>query len=140
MNSLNIIRLELYAPLYYSREPELKPFEYTEDIPEESLFCFEISPDQYLSLEPEYDRYLGELIVSGRATSGPSTDGFELSAGKYLFAQVRDVLCREDIIWMAMEIQKDGVWEQLNLKNRLYLRYLFEDDKPVTQLFRPYNV
>ncbi|MDR0568074.1 MAG: hypothetical protein LBG87_02580 [Spirochaetaceae bacterium] len=142
MNPLNIIRLELYAPLYYRQDMELKPFAYTDetDVSEESLFCFEIPPDQYLSIEPEYDRYLGDVLFRGLAVSGPAENGCELSAGTYLFAQVRDLLCREDIVWMAMEIQKDGLWEQLALTNRLYLRYLFEDGATVTQIFRPYSV
>jgi hypothetical protein len=40
---------------------------------------------------------------------------------------------------MAIEQQKDGLWEQLRLGNHLYIRYLFEDGSPVTQVFRPYD-
>jgi hypothetical protein len=39
---------------------------------------------------------------------------------------------------MAIEQQKDGLWERLKPGNRLYLRILSEDGSPVTQLFRPY--
>ncbi|MDR0525445.1 MAG: hypothetical protein LBG90_06195 [Spirochaetaceae bacterium] len=138
MNPLNIIRLDLYGSLYYRPDPKCEPFG-AEEIREEALFCFEIASDQYLSIEPEYDRYLGPLLFAGAGPTAASGEACELPAGLYLFAQVRDVLCREDIVWMAMEIQKDGLWERLDLGNRLYLRYLYEDASAVTQLFRPYK-
>jgi hypothetical protein len=61
----------------------------------------------------------------------------ELPRGRYLFAQERSFLDREAVLCMAVEMQKDGLWERLCLENRLYLRYLGEEGQAVTQLFRP---
>ncbi|MDR2951648.1 MAG: hypothetical protein LBU82_00240 [Treponema sp.] len=44
---------------------------------------------------------------------------------------------REKWLDMAVELQKDGLWEMFQLENRLYVRLLYEDGKRVTQLFRP---
>lgn len=38
-----------------------------------------------------------------------------------------------------MELQKEGLWQRLELENRYYLRYLSEDGSEITQLFRPYT-
>jgi hypothetical protein len=56
-----------------------------------------------------------------------------------VFAQERAFLGREEVIQMAAEIQKDGLWERLRLENRFYVRYLYEDGGVVTQVFRPYR-
>jgi hypothetical protein len=63
----------------------------------------------------------------------------ELPRGDYLFAQIRQVLNREEIVSMAVEIQKEGLWQRLKPGKRLYLRFLVEDGSFVTQLFRPFN-
>lgn len=141
MNPLNIMRLYLHAPLFYGKDESLAPFEYT-SLSEEILFCFEIAPTQYRCIEPDETGYLGPLVFRGRSASQSSpqslSEQIELPAGTYLFAQVREIIGREDFIWMAAEVQKEGLWERLALENRLYLRYLFEDGKSVTQVFRPY--
>ncbi|MDR2535510.1 MAG: hypothetical protein LBD29_05690 [Treponema sp.] len=139
MNTLNIIRLDLHAPLFYSKDERFEPFEYPSPlVTDEILFCFEIAADQYQRIEPEYDRYLGSLLFRGAATVQPSEKGFELPAGTYLFAQVQDILSQEDIIWTAAEIQKNGLSDRLTLENRLYFRRFFEHGQSVTQIFRPY--
>jgi hypothetical protein len=143
MHALNILRLDLGAPLFYSKDDAIKPFEYS--APEgELLFCFALSSIQGVRIEPEADQYLGDLIVGGRLDPHPFPEHdcpvtLELPAGKYLFAQVRESLGREDFIQMAIEVQKEGLWKRLKPENRLYLRYLFEDGKAVTQVFRPYS-
>jgi hypothetical protein len=40
---------------------------------------------------------------------------------------------------MAIETQKDGLWERLEPDSRLYLRFLTEDGRELTQVFRPYR-
>jgi hypothetical protein len=139
MKSLNIIRLDLCAPLYYSKNEELRPFEYLPSL-EEMLCCFEIAPDQCLNFEPDHDLYLGTLVFAGEPEPQSAlSEQLALPEGKYLFAQQRELLSREAIIQMAIEIQKEGLWERLSLENTLYLRYLFEDGTGVTQIFRPYS-
>ena len=140
MSDFPILSLELLNPLFYSAREELRPFEYEPELAEgELLFCFEINPDQYRNFEPQ-EPYLGPLIfkgVSAPPEEGPSLG--QLPRGKYLFAQQREVLGEEDCIRMAWEIQKEVLWRRLQPGPRLYLRYLFEDGRGVTQVFRPYT-
>jgi hypothetical protein len=134
-------RLELLAPLSYTPVPELKPFqpgiEARIQRGEELLFCFVLNDAQGQSIEPEGAILLESLATAGAA--GPPGGGMELPRGRYLFAQERSFLDREAVLCMAVEMQKDGLWERLCLENRLYLRYLGEEGQAVTQLFRPVN-
>jgi hypothetical protein len=148
VNESSLIRLEICAPLFYINSPEQTPFprnikgETLDDCSGERLFCFELDPEESLSIEPRRERFLGPLILSG---SGPVQETdlraesgiIQLAAGVYLFTQKREVLDREACIDMAIEQQKDGLWERYKLQNRLYIRRLFEDSSPVTQIFRP---
>ena len=133
-----MIRLELCAPLHYAETPELEPFICNTDTgPEELLFCFELDFTQCRSIEPKADSLLGKLIFAGKNSDGEKT--IILPAGNYLFVQERKNLNRTQCIDLVIEQQKDGLWERLKLADRIYVRYLFEDGKPVTQLFRAYT-
>ncbi|MDR2102055.1 MAG: hypothetical protein LBP43_05740 [Treponema sp.] len=132
----NILKLDLRAPLFYVRDRSLNPFDAL-PLTGEFLFCFEVNTEQGFRIDPQGETYLGSLIDRGRqAPEKPAWD-LELPRGKYLFAQMRELLSREASVDMAMEIQKEGLWERQQLGARLYLRYLFEDQNPVTQIFRP---
>jgi hypothetical protein len=137
---LKIIRLHLVSPLYYIRDEELEPFSYSE---EETLFHFELEPNQSRSIEPDEGVLLSALISGGRA-AGPDeakspAGTLVLPEGNYLFSQVREILSREDSISLAAEVQKEGLWQRLSPGAELYLRYLFEEGRGVTQVFRPYT-
>ncbi|MDR3138430.1 MAG: hypothetical protein LBT95_02020 [Treponema sp.] len=133
-----VLKLDLRSPLFYTREKSPDPFS-GRPFTGESLFCFEVNPDQGSRIDPEGETYLGDLICGGSRDPKPSSrPSLELPTGKYLFCQIRSLLGRETIIEMAMEIQKEGLWERLRLGRLLYLRYLFEDLSPVTQVFRPF--
>jgi hypothetical protein len=147
-----IIRLNLVSPLYYIRDEKADPFARREES-EEMLFCFEIDPAQGLSIEPDESRLLTALIFGGRAADPgtPAADpgevpgafagaALQLPAGNYLFSQEREMLSRDEIAGMAAEVQKEGLWQRLRPGKELYLRYLFEDGKGVTQIFRPYTL
>jgi hypothetical protein len=143
MEASPLIRLDLRAPLLYVKTPDIQPFCYAalegENAGEE-LFCFDLDPAQSSAIEPERDRLLGPLIFaarSPRAGDGPET--VRLPAGLYLFVQKREALGRQACIDLAIEQQKDALWERLKPGNQLYARFLFEDKKPVTQIFRPYS-
>jgi hypothetical protein len=141
-----VLKLDLRSSLFYIPDESPEPFR---GLPftGESLFCFEVNPDQGLRIDPQGAAYLGKLICGGKqdtraASQKPGPGSFpslELPAGKYLFSQIRNLLDREAIIEMAMEIQKEGLWERLRLGRLVYLRYLFEDLSPVTQVFRPFT-
>ena len=140
MEETPLIRLDIRSPLVYAKAPGLVPFVYKgageQYATEELLFCFTIDPAQGQSIEPDREHFLGPLIFSG---CGPEINGqpvVQLPSGLYLFTQRREVMNREDCLAMAIEQQKDGLWEKYKIENRIYIRYLFEDKKPVTQLFR----
>jgi hypothetical protein len=107
------------------------------------LFHFELDPNQSLSIEPD-ERVLFSALLSGGRAADPEEPvspekALLLPEGNYLFSQVREVLSRGDIISLAAEVQKEGLWQRLRPGKELYLRYLFEDGRGVTQVFRPYT-
>jgi hypothetical protein len=135
------MHLSLCSPLEFEEAPGLDPFACpppADENTQESLFCFELDREQAGRIDPLADHFLGELVFSGKEKSGQG--GLQLPAGLYLFAQQRRRLNRDECIDMAIEQQKDGLWERLRLGNRLYIRRLFEDGSPVTQLFRPQEI
>ena len=147
---MEIMKLNLLSPIFYAPLAGVDPFSY-KDGSGEKLFCFELDETQRLSIEPDKNILLGALLFGGEAAGnavgnavGKADDDsreklFELPGGNYLFAQERKILNRDDIIAMAVEIQMEGLWQRLLPGKRLYLRYLFEDNRSVTQLFRPWS-
>ena len=137
-----IIRFNLLSPLCYVPEENPNPFGCREGSGEK-LFCFELDEAHYNSIEPDETKLLGNLIFGGEV-AGPdkvvgAAETLELPKGNYLFAQKREILSQQDITDMAAEIQQEGLWQRLLPGKKLYLRYLFEDGRFVTQLFRPYT-
>jgi len=61
-----------------------------------------------------------------------------LPQGVYLFTQQRSEKPLNQSEWLdlAIEQQKDGLWERDNPKAVLYVRFLYEDKAFVTQVFR----
>ena len=128
------MKLDLRAPLVYAQIVDL-PVDMTEK--DEFLSCYELDPVQGLSIEPDRDRLLGPLLFHGRLNSGGKSGlTVSLPEGEYLFVQCRSALTRDEWLDLAIEQQKDGLWEIYKPTNRLYVRYLYEDGRPVTQLFR----
>jgi hypothetical protein len=140
---INILRLDLCSPLLFAKDESIQPFVY-KDWAAETLFCFTVSPDQAGRIDPDAGHFLGELLFGAWRVSDTATDArvpdtaVELPAGAYLFAQEREALSQDDWLFMAMEVQKEGLWERLKLEDKVYLRCLFEDKSAVTQVFRPY--
>ena len=160
----DIFNLNLVNPLFVIPDKNLEPFPVPQEgsgtisCPKEGLgavygaganlnaeriFCFELDAAEYLAFEPDRNRLLGSLVFGG--ISGAGEGDAELAAagkaqipkGRYLFAQKKEILCKEEIISLAIEIQKEALWQRLKAGRNLYLRYLFEDGSRVTQLFRP---
>jgi len=135
-----LIRLDLRAPLLYTETPGLGAFDCTppSEATTEFLFCFELDQEQSQSIEPIPENYLKGQVFSGKSVQNRQGD-LELPAGLYLFAQRRGLIGREECIALAIEQQKDGLWEKIKLGNRLYIRCLYEDGDQVTQIFRTCN-
>jgi hypothetical protein len=154
-----LVKLELLAPLFYTEDRDLEPF-HPPDGAGETLFCFEIDSVEGRSIEPAPPAFPGTLLFAGRAVPAnaekfPGNDDpvpaddvpwteekarhTALPGGSYLFVQTEGFLGRGDFVKMAIEMQKDGLWERLEPENRIYLRYLFEDGRQVNQIFRPYR-
>ena len=137
-----ISRLNLVSPLFFEPIEESQPFGNGGEAGTggEKLFCFELDESSYRSFEPDRALILKELVFSGKAVKGSAKGAWHhLPQGNYLFAQKREILSKEEIIGLAVEIQQEGLWQRLRPGKMLYLRYLFEDGRPVTQLFRPYE-
>jgi hypothetical protein len=47
-----------------------------------------------------------------------------------------EILNQTDWLDMAIEQQKDGLWERNKLGDLLFVRFLYEDNAVVTQIFR----
>jgi len=106
---------------------------------EEILLCYSINSGQSRNIEPNPEEFLGKLMFTGQKTEEDEVDqSISLPQGKYLFAQQRSaqVLSQPQWLEMAIEQQKDGLWERNKLGDLLYVRYLFEDGAYVTQVFR----
>jgi len=133
-----ILKFNLVSPLYFAPGKDLNPFEHREG---EALFCFDLDEGSYMSFEPDKTKLLEKLTFCGYAIKAgeDTTDAAELPAGNYIFAQKREILSREEITALAAEIQQEGLWQRLLPGKKLYLRYLFEDGRFVTQIFRPYT-
>jgi len=130
--------LTLLSPLYYSAAKS-DPFNYREG-DGEKLYCFMLNESESSSFEPDKKTLLERLVFSASAVTEARGETVKmLPKGRYLFAQKRGILSREEIIDMAVEIQAEGLWQRLKPGKTLYLRYLFEDSKAVTQLYRPYS-
>jgi len=143
MEEPRLIRLNLRAPLCYREEP-VEPFAGplpAGDETGELLFSFELDPEQANRIDPEPASFPGRLVAAGRRDGGQgeraSAGLLQLPEGLYAFVQKRAELGREECAALAVEQQKDALWERLKLNHRLYIRLLFEDGSPVTQLFRP---
>jgi hypothetical protein len=106
---------------------------------EEILFCYEVNQVQGSSIEPDRDRFLGKLLFIGeKSQETPTESEVSLPQGNYLFMQCRAdaVLTHDEWLDLAIEQQKDGLWERNKPGNMLYIRFLFEDGAFVTQVFR----
>jgi len=133
------MNLNLPVPLYY-----IKIDQNIVEIPEiqeneEILLCYSLNPQQSQSIEPNQEDLLEKLIFAGQKVENKTSNQTVcLPQGKYLFAQHRSAQVLSQAQWldMAIEQQKDGLWERNKLGDLLYVRYLFEDGARVTQVFR----
>jgi len=135
-----LMNLYLRAPLVFPKIDGL-PSEIREN--EEILLCYGLNPAQSRSIEPDRDLFLGSLVFAGRKTGDScklQEGAVELPTGNYLFTQRRSgqisPINTDEWLDLAVEQQKDGLWERYKPENRLFVRFLFEDGSLVTQLFR----
>ena len=151
MEKTPLMSLVLHTPLFYAKTADL-PQKICQN--EEFLLFFELNAAQSRSIEPDPEKLLGPLIFSGRKTgdsemllknmqdytSGNTQYLTLLPKGNYLFMQRRSVLpeALDNKGWLdlAVEQQKDGLWERYKPESSLYVRFLYEDGSFVTQLFR----
>ena len=139
MESVSFVRLDLRSSIVYEKIQDLPPDDLKNAVnsQKELLFCYQLDPIQSISIEPKQDCLLGPCIFTGLKTDSDSDETVALPAGIYIFMQCRENCNQEQWLNMAIEQQKDSLWERYILENKLYVRFLFEDGKTVTQLFRP---
>ena len=128
--------MNLLSPLLYV-PAESMTLEY-EEKDREKLFCFELKESEANRFEPDKTTFPGSLIFVGKAPSKDEPAVLELKPGNYVFSQVREILNRNDLVDLAVEVQNEGLWQRLKLTKRLYIRFLFEDGCGVSQIWRPY--
>jgi len=141
MEMPQLMNLDLRAPLFYAKTADPPPVS-TANMAEqeEILLCYDLDPAQSRNIEPKADQLLGPLVFSGRKSADSDNQQAQtvsLPAGKYLFVQCRELLDAEKWLELAIEQQKDGLWERNKPAPRLFVRFLHEDGKWVTQVFRP---
>jgi len=139
MEETSIKKLDLRAPLVYEKTGNL-PVVLSEN--DEFMLYYEMDPVQSCSIEPKPDNLLAFLIFSGKKddTGLSEVPKVSIPAGMYLFTQLRSVespLTQDKWLNLAIEQQKDGLWERYKLTNRLFIRFFHEDGMFVTQIFRP---
>ena len=133
-----------YSPIKYLdlRQPlQFSPIEaLPSPLPEndEFLLCFKLNPSEAANIEPERDKFIIKTVFIGKRMASGS---IFLPVGHYIFTQNRreTPLSQDEWLDIAIELQKDGLWERNKLGNLLYVRYLYEDGMFVTQIFRDKN-
>jgi len=140
MEKRPFFNLDLRTPIVYQKDSAQGHEDTEAGEIEERLLCFELNPTQSRSIEPVKEQFLGNLVFFGtKSLNPPSELGVSLPTGHYLFVQSRGNAPMEKDEWldMAIELQKDGLWERNKPGNLLYVRFLHEDGMIVTQIFRP---
>ena len=131
-------KLDLRAPIVCIKTDNLPPA-FTEN--DEFLLCYDLDPVQSRSIEPNPEKFLKSLVFYGKNGDINSSQSQKVSipAGMYLFTQYRSheaPLAQEKWLNLAIEQQKDCLWERYKPENRLFIRFLHEDEAFVTQFFR----
>jgi len=135
------IKFRLCTPLIYQKIEKNDDFCINLSKNDDLIQCYSINPDQSGNIEPDRDQFLDSHIFTGlrAALEGEKpAQEITLPQGQYLLVQQRSdqSLSRAEWLDMAIEQQKDGLWERNKLGSLLYVRYLYEDGKFVTQVFR----
>ena len=148
-----IILLNLLNPLFYVSEkiPDAfaNPFENTSatDLKKrETLYCFEIDERAAVEFEPGRQYFPGTMVFAGRISAEKIAENnknnpalLELPRGNYVFSQMRGFPGKDEIISLIIEVQQECLWQRLVPGPGFYLRYIYEDNSPVIQVFRPYK-
>jgi len=137
MEKTLLLNLDLRKPLFYEKTDKKDDVLMQE---QEILLCFEVNLKESCNFEPKRENFLGKLVSTGVKSSCNTASGdICLPAGHYLFTQCRGSkrLDQDEWLDMAIEQQKDGLWERNRPGNMLFVRFLYEDEAFVTQIFRP---
>jgi len=151
------MKLHLRAPLVFSEIPFEDGGILSETSKDEYLFCYKLNLRQSKSIEPKKELFLDAFEFSGckfvqanklradengiepETTAGKTAEKtVYLPQGVYLFMQQRSdkPLTRSEWLDLAIEQQKDGLWEREKPEAVLYVRFLYEDEAFVTQVLR----
>jgi len=130
-----MMTLDLRAPFSYVLRAADDPF----PLPEqgEGALCYRLNPTEAVRIDPDPRRLLSSLAFSALASSPGAPDGVTLPAGRYRFVQVRRRIDRDELGALAAEQQQDALWQKFRLQPVLYLRFLNEEEGPVSQVLRP---
>ena len=149
MNNSSLIKLFLRETRLYIKT-EYVNIDFLSKIhgSEEFLICYELNEQESQKIDPNEGLFLGSLVFFGErdnerdlsidVINSSRREQVSLPKGDYVFVQQRSdkALSQPEWLKMAIELQKDGLWERHKLGNMLYIRFLYEDGAIVTQIFR----
>ena len=93
----------------------------------EKLVHYTINPEEAQKIDPISDRYL---------LPNPQECDY-LPAGSYFITQIRkEKIDNSELLDLAIELQKEALWNRFKPGNTLIVRSFFEDNNPVVQLWR----
>ncbi len=134
-----IYTLHLCSDLMYLSTTEIDPF--TVPLKDEKVLVCAIYEEYSGVVEPDKNNYIRQILQIGEPALVPVISSnhniIKIPAGTYLFMQTTEPQSIEIVIEMAIEIQKEGLWRNLNLENFFFVRMFMEDERIVTQVLRP---
>jgi hypothetical protein len=140
MDTLVFRNLDLRAPFEYTKIALADPFVFP--AAPEGAVLFQLDSHLYTELEGDPHRLLGKPIQGG--VESPSEEGnnpgkgsFRIPPGKYFFVQCREPPSLEAVAQVNAEAQREALWRGLHITDRLYVRFLVEEEGLVFQILRP---
>ena len=138
MKEYDYFTLILHSPLYYFKVNE-EPFTYKSK-ESELVMAFMLSTPE--SFETDKENFLSSPLWIGKTSpentynQSKNSTALNIPQGQYFFSQIRKNLNKEECIDFAIEVHKEGLWQRKGLGEFMYIRYLYEDGSPVTQVLR----
>ena len=108
----------------------------------EMIFCFEIGETARAEFEPDRKYFPGRLVFFGNSIKNKTADSAAEPAmipGDYLFLQKDGISTEDESAELAMDLHQECLWQRLKPANRYFLRYVYEDNRYVTQIFWAIN-
>lgn len=132
--------LDLRAPFEYSKITLSDPFVFPNA--REGAVLFQLDSQLCTQFDGDPLLLLGKPILGGIESTSTEGDIFEagilrIPQGKYFFVQRREGPSLKEVARLNAEAQREALWRGLRLTDRLYVRFLLEEEGPTFQILRP---